>query len=81
MIRHERRAPGKQWAANAPEIPWIAMDQRKPTPDDADIFGCILVCHQHNGVMVMGVESALSNSFVMGWVHTPRPMPEEGDSE
>ena len=81
MIRTERRAPGKQWTSNAPEIPWIAMDQRKPNAEDADIFGCVLVRHEFNGVMVMGVESALSNSFVRGWVHTPRVMPKEGDSE
>ena len=78
MIRHERRAAGKQWTVNAPELTLIAMDQRHPTEEDADIYGQILAWHRFNKWMPMSVGNALRNGFITHWTFAPRgPIEEE----
>ena len=52
---------------------WIDAKQRKPTIDDADVFGCVLVYHEYNGAMVTGWQQFDMNRFYTHWMPLPLP--------
>lgn len=59
-------------------IPWIDAKDRKPTKDDADKKGCVLVWHRYDGAMVTGWHQfdTNANGFLTHWA--PKPKPPEG---
>ena len=54
---------------------WIDARTRKPTQEDADKKGCVLVWHQCNGVMVTGWHQFSHNRFLTHWKPAPCPPP------
>lgn len=56
-----------------PSRPWISVQDRRPTADDADVYGCVEVWHIWQGVMIMGWHQVDNNRFVTHWMPTPDP--------
>jgi len=52
---------------------WIDAQQRRPGPDDADVFNCVLVYHQYNGAMVTGYRQFDMNPMLTHWMPLPKP--------
>lgn len=52
---------------------WIPSAERKPTERDADVYGCVLVYHAYQGVMVTGWFQVGENSLITHWARTPEP--------
>lgn len=52
---------------------WIHSEERMPTQDDADKWGCVLVWHTYQGPMITGWKQVKQNSFMTHWRRTPRP--------
>lgn len=51
---------------------WIQMTVRMPTVEDADEYGCVLVWHRYNGVMVLHVQNVQNfGGFITDWMPTP----------
>lgn len=50
---------------------WILMSDRKPTSDDADEYGCVMVWHLFQGVMVTGWSIAGNGIYITHWMRTP----------
>lgn len=50
---------------------WIDMSARKPTQDDADEYGCVIVWHLFQGVMITGWRNAASGIYHTHWQKTP----------
>lgn len=42
---------------------WISVSERLPTAQDADMGGCVLVWHIHQGMLVMGWHQVDKNRF------------------
>lgn len=57
----------------AESFEWIDIRTRQPNKDDTDNYGCVIVWHIYQGVMVTGLTNALGNRFVSHWAHTPSP--------
>ena len=58
---------------------WISMKDRKPENEDADDYGCVLVWHLYQGVMLTGWRNACNGVYHTHWMHTPPP--PEGSRE
>lgn len=59
---------------------WVSLDRRRPTAEDADQWGCVLIWDINNGVMLAGWrnEQQLSRPYVTHWARTPEgPCGEE----
>lgn len=54
---------------------WIDAQERRPTEQDADFAGCVLVWHAFNGVMVTGWHQFEYNRFLTHWQPPPEPPP------
>ncbi|NLV59169.1 MAG: hypothetical protein GXY67_10410 [Clostridiales bacterium] len=52
---------------------WIHRDERLPTAEDADAYGCVLVWHTFNGHMITGWHQLPSNRYFTHWMPTPCP--------
>jgi hypothetical protein len=50
---------------------WIPVEVRKPTKEDADFAGCVLVWHLYNGCMVTGYHNVGENRFFTHWMPPP----------
>ena len=50
---------------------WISMTDRKPTGDDADEYGCVLVWHLFQGAMITGWRNAGNGTYHTHWMPTP----------
>ena len=50
---------------------WIPFSERPPTQADADEYGCVLVWHIMNGVLVRGWENDSGRAYISHWMHTP----------
>lgn len=48
---------------------WIEKAERLPEQQDANEWGCVIVWHTYQGVMVTGWRNAKENSFVTHWMH------------
>ena len=55
------------------EWTWTDMRERKPEREDADVYGCVVVWHRYQGVMVMGWREAARNRFALYWSRPPGP--------
>lgn len=57
---------------------WVRLDRRRPTAEDADPWGCVLIWDSNNGVMLAGWrnEQQLGRPYVTHWARTP-----EGSAE
>lgn len=51
---------------------WIRMRQRRPTAEDCDHNGCVLVWHIYNGAMVYEWRNAIENQLIVAWMPTPK---------
>ena len=58
-----------------PNDDWICIRDRPPTEADADFYGCILVCHIWQGVMLIGWHRIHENRFYSHWMSPPGPPP------
>lgn len=47
------------------------MSDRQPTQDDADEYGCVIVWHLFQGVMITGWRNAANGMYNTHWMHTP----------
>lgn len=51
---------------------WTAIGERKPTPEDADEQGCVLVWHRYQGVIVLNVKNVCNyGTYITHWQPTP----------
>jgi len=55
---------------------WINKNAQPPTDADCDAWRCILVWHEFQGLMVMGVHNTMINQFVTHW-RPSLPPPEQ----
>ena len=46
---------------------WIDKKAHPPTDADCDEWRCILVWHEFQGLMVMGVHNTMINRFITHW--------------
>lgn len=58
-----------------PNDDWICIRDRPPTEADADFYGCILVWHIWQGVMLIGWHRINENRFYSHWMSPPGPPP------
>lgn len=59
-------------------VDWIRSAERKPTAEDADEYGCVLVCHIYNGVMITGWRHVANLQVMPYWAKVP-DVPEDMD--
>ena len=53
-------------------INWTAIQDHKPTPEDADEQGCVLVWHKYQGVIVLNVKNVCNyGAYITHWMPTP----------
>ena len=64
MLTHWREMPKSGWTDAA---------ERKPTPEDADIRGCVLAKHEFDGIRVTGWHQFGWNRHLTHWIRTPEP--------
>lgn len=52
-------------------VVWNLCADRMPKERDADAWGCVLVWHKYQGVMVTGWHRVQENEFYVAWARTP----------
>lgn len=54
------------------EREWINAEERLPTREDADDWGCVLVWHTYQGAMIAGWKQVEKNCFMTHWQRSPQ---------
>lgn len=59
---------------------WIPMAERRPTAQDADAWGCVMVWHIYNGTQMLGWDNPLmgTSKLITHWM-SPPAAPEGGE--
>ena len=53
---------------------WVPIAGHKPTPEDADEQGCVLVWHRYQGVMMLNVRNVQNfGAYITHWMRSPAP--------
>lgn len=56
-----------------PEDGWIAAEERRPEPWDADEYNCVLALDAHDGPKITGWHQFRSRKELTHWQRTPEP--------
>lgn len=62
------------------KMTWIPLTKRRPTAQDADAWGCVMVWHIYNGTHMLGWDNPmLGTSKLMTHWMSPPDAPEGGE--
>lgn len=52
---------------------WIPISERRPTAQDADAWGCVLVWHVYNGTQMLGWDNPMlgTSKLITHWMSPP----------